>query len=254
MGLVGRDLRASPATASLDTASSDASRVGRVALTRGRARPVRFLALQRDEGVSSSGVGEGLPHRPAETPRGSGAYAGVTRVGRCAGGPLRCTPPFRERSASLRGTLRPHHPAESHTKRKRCSRAPAAMCARRHRAISTRCERVSVLRQQGKHACDRSGTAMARTGATDGIAAPDPSGVTGDQGGSMRIGIIAPPWLPVPPPAYGGTEEFIADLACELSSRGHEVILFCTGDSTCPVERRSLVAVRGIRQHRRHRD
>ena len=83
---------------------------------------------------------------------------------------------------------------------------------------------------------------MARTGATDGIAAPDPSGVTGDQGGSMRIGIIAPPWLPVPPPAYGGTEEFIADLACELSSRGHEVILFCTGDSTCPVERRSLVA------------
>ena len=58
----------------------------------------------------------------------------------------------------------------------------------------------------------------------------------------MRIGIIAPPWLPVPPPAYGGTEAFIADLACELSSRGHEVILFCTGDSTCPVERRSLVA------------
>jgi glycosyltransferase involved in cell wall biosynthesis len=58
----------------------------------------------------------------------------------------------------------------------------------------------------------------------------------------MRIGIIAPPWLPVPPPAYGGTEEFIGDLACELSREGHEVILFCTGDSTCPVERRSLVS------------
>ncbi len=58
----------------------------------------------------------------------------------------------------------------------------------------------------------------------------------------MRIGIIAPPWVPVPPRAYGGTEEFIGDLACELSRRGHEVILFCTGDSTCPVERRWLVS------------
>ncbi|MCW2829135.1 MAG: Spore coat protein, partial [Marmoricola sp.] len=25
----------------------------------------------------------------------------------------------------------------------------------------------------------------------------------------MRIGLIAPPWLPVPPPAYGGTESVI---------------------------------------------
>ena len=58
----------------------------------------------------------------------------------------------------------------------------------------------------------------------------------------MRIGVIAPPWLPVPPPAYGGTEEFVAELACELSRIGHEVILFCTGDSTCPVERRWLVS------------
>ena len=58
----------------------------------------------------------------------------------------------------------------------------------------------------------------------------------------MRIGVIAPPWVPVPPPAYGGTEEFVAELASELSRIGHEVILFCTGDSTCPVERRWLVS------------
>ena len=25
----------------------------------------------------------------------------------------------------------------------------------------------------------------------------------------MRIGLIAPPWVPVPPPAYGGTEVVI---------------------------------------------
>ena len=29
----------------------------------------------------------------------------------------------------------------------------------------------------------------------------------------MRIGIIAPPFIPVPPQEYGGTELFIADLA-----------------------------------------
>jgi glycosyltransferase involved in cell wall biosynthesis len=60
-------------------------------------------------------------------------------------------------------------------------------------------------------------------------------------GGTLQIGIIAPPWVPVPPPAYGGTEAFIGDLACELERAGHEVTLFCTGDSTCPVERRSLL-------------
>jgi len=54
----------------------------------------------------------------------------------------------------------------------------------------------------------------------------------------MRVGLIAPPWLPVPPPKYGGTEAVIDNLARGLSDRGHDVVLFCTGDSTCPVPRR----------------
>ncbi len=29
----------------------------------------------------------------------------------------------------------------------------------------------------------------------------------------MRIGLIAPPWVPVPPPSYGGTEAVIDNLA-----------------------------------------
>ena len=29
----------------------------------------------------------------------------------------------------------------------------------------------------------------------------------------MRIAIVAPPWLPVPPPAYGGTENVLDTLA-----------------------------------------
>lgn len=56
----------------------------------------------------------------------------------------------------------------------------------------------------------------------------------------MRIGLIAPPWLPVPPPAYGGTEAVIDYLARGLVARGHSVRLFTVGESTCPVPSASL--------------
>jgi glycosyltransferase involved in cell wall biosynthesis len=51
----------------------------------------------------------------------------------------------------------------------------------------------------------------------------------------MRVAIIAPPWIPVPPPAYGGTETVLDFLARGLQSAGHDVMLFGTGDCTCPV-------------------
>lgn len=51
----------------------------------------------------------------------------------------------------------------------------------------------------------------------------------------MRIGIMAPPWVPVPPPAYGGTEAVIDRLARGFAAAGHDVLLWTTGDSTCPV-------------------
>ena len=54
----------------------------------------------------------------------------------------------------------------------------------------------------------------------------------------MRIALIAPPWLPVPPPAYGGIEAVIDRLARGFDAAGHEVLLYTTGDSTCPVPRR----------------
>ena len=53
----------------------------------------------------------------------------------------------------------------------------------------------------------------------------------------MRIGIMAPPWVAVPPAAYGGTESVVDRLARGLVAAGHEVLLWTTGDSTCPVER-----------------
>jgi glycosyltransferase involved in cell wall biosynthesis len=54
----------------------------------------------------------------------------------------------------------------------------------------------------------------------------------------MRILIVAPPWLPVPPPAYGGIEAVLDGLSRGLHAAGHDVLLFTTGESTCPVERR----------------
>jgi glycosyltransferase involved in cell wall biosynthesis len=53
----------------------------------------------------------------------------------------------------------------------------------------------------------------------------------------MRIGLIAPPWLPVPAQGYGAIEAIINDLAIELSAAGHQVTVATTGDSTVPVRR-----------------
>ena len=55
------------------------------------------------------------------------------------------------------------------------------------------------------------------------------------KGTPLRIGMIAPPWLPVPPPLYGGTESIIDRLACAMHAAGHDVLLFTTADSCCPV-------------------
>jgi len=59
----------------------------------------------------------------------------------------------------------------------------------------------------------------------------------GKEVGAVRIAIVAPPVVPVPPPAYGGTERVLDVLARGLQAAGHEVVLFCTGDSSCPVPR-----------------
>ena len=47
----------------------------------------------------------------------------------------------------------------------------------------------------------------------------------------MRIAQLAPPFLPVPPDRYGGTERVVHDLTEGLVARGHDVTLFASGDS-----------------------
>ncbi len=52
----------------------------------------------------------------------------------------------------------------------------------------------------------------------------------------MRIALIAPPFISVPPKRYGGTELFIANLACGLTKLGHDVVVYANGESEVPVE------------------
>ncbi len=47
----------------------------------------------------------------------------------------------------------------------------------------------------------------------------------------MRIAQIAPPWIPIPPKHYGGTENVIYHLVEEEVAQGHDVTLFAPGDS-----------------------
>lgn len=56
----------------------------------------------------------------------------------------------------------------------------------------------------------------------------------------MRIALIAPPFIPVPPIRYGGTELFIAQLAEGLRDLGLDVVVYANGESTVGVETRWL--------------
>ena len=53
---------------------------------------------------------------------------------------------------------------------------------------------------------------------------------------TLRIAMIAPPWIPVPPPAYGGVESVVALLSAELVARGHAVTLFAAPGSRTPAQ------------------
>ena len=56
----------------------------------------------------------------------------------------------------------------------------------------------------------------------------------------MRIGVVAPVWIPVPPLGYGGVEQVVSLLVEELVARGHDVTLFASGDSVTKANLRSV--------------
>jgi glycosyltransferase involved in cell wall biosynthesis len=57
----------------------------------------------------------------------------------------------------------------------------------------------------------------------------------------VRVAMLAPPWIPIPPPGYGGIEE-VLQLLCEaLVARGHDVELFCAPGSHSSAKVRPLL-------------
>jgi glycosyltransferase involved in cell wall biosynthesis len=57
----------------------------------------------------------------------------------------------------------------------------------------------------------------------------------------FRIAMLAPPWIPIPPPGYGGIEYVVALLTDALVERGHEVDLFCAPGSHSKAHVRTLL-------------
>jgi glycosyltransferase involved in cell wall biosynthesis len=55
---------------------------------------------------------------------------------------------------------------------------------------------------------------------------------------SITVALVAPPFIPVPPQKYGGTELFIAELALALQKEGIDVVLYTIGESTLKVPKR----------------
>jgi glycosyltransferase involved in cell wall biosynthesis len=64
------------------------------------------------------------------------------------------------------------------------------------------------------------------------------AGAADDQ---LRIAMLAPPWIPVPPPGYGGIEAVVALITRELVRRGHQLTLFAAPGSRSPGEVRPLL-------------
>jgi len=48
----------------------------------------------------------------------------------------------------------------------------------------------------------------------------------------MKIAIVSPVIIPVPPVKYGGIQLIVAELAHGLAARGHQITVFCSGEST----------------------
>src|SRR3989344_3197287 len=54
----------------------------------------------------------------------------------------------------------------------------------------------------------------------------------------MKIVLLSPPWIPLPPTGYGGIERIVYYLSEGLKSKGHNVIVYATGDSRISSELR----------------
>jgi len=75
-----------------------------------------------------------------------------------------------------------------------------------------------------------------RPGGWESSHRPDPRAPRHVEGGALRVGVLSPPMLPIPPATYAGTERVVEALVDELHARGHHVTLFAPGDSRVEAE------------------
>ena len=82
------------------------------------------------------------------------------------------------------------------------------------------------------------------------VAERPPMSTLATRDAGLKIAMLAPPWLPIPPPGYGGIESVIDSLCHALVGRGHDVALFAApGSGRLPGARRArLAAARRDRQ------
>jgi glycosyltransferase involved in cell wall biosynthesis len=66
-------------------------------------------------------------------------------------------------------------------------------------------------------------------------------GAEGEHRSPLRIAMLAPPWIPVPPPGYGGIEAVVDLLTDALVAMGHDVDLFCAPGSRSRARARPLL-------------
>jgi glycosyltransferase involved in cell wall biosynthesis len=67
---------------------------------------------------------------------------------------------------------------------------------------------------------------------TNPPSAPDRELLERTSGPRLHIAVLAPPWIPVPPPGYGGIEYVVALVVDALVEHGHDVELFCAPGSS----------------------
>ncbi len=66
---------------------------------------------------------------------------------------------------------------------------------------------------------------------SDGQDGQLPDGQGNSPESPLRIAMLAPPWISVPAPGYGGVESVVSTLTEALVRRGHDVTLFCAPGS-----------------------
>ena len=74
-------------------------------------------------------------------------------------------------------------------------------------------------------------SAPRRANAGDGADLPLARAPRNQPGASLRVAMLAPPWISVPSSGYGGVESVVSTLTESLVRRGHDVTLFCAPGS-----------------------